>query len=81
MSKQQTAAHNAARLAERWCDMAKAKRYNGEEDSFVEAGSGVSEKPEGGRFDEDTYARARRFLERGGEDEAPVAAPMRRFVS
>lgn len=53
--------------------MAKAKRYNGEEDSFVEAGSGVSEKPEGGRFDEGTYARARRFLERGGEDEAPKA--------
>lgn len=58
--------------------MAKAKRYNGEEESFVEAGSGVSEKPEGGRFDEDTYARARRFVERGGEEEAPVAAPVRR---
>lgn len=59
--------------------MAKVKRYNGEEDgSFVEAGSGESEKPEGGRFDEGTYARARRFLERGGEEETPVAAPVRR---
>jgi hypothetical protein len=52
--------------------MAKAKRYNGEEESFVVAGSGVSEKPEGGRFDEDTYARARRFVERGGAEETPV---------
>jgi hypothetical protein len=59
--------------------MAKAKRYNGEEESLIEAGSGVSdrynppeEKPAGGRFDEDTYARARRFLERGGEEEAPA---------
>lgn len=63
--------------------MAKVKRYNGDEESLIEPGSGgvsdrynpPDEKPAGGRFDEETYARARRFLERGGEEETPVAKP------
>lgn len=62
--------------------MAKVKRYN--EGDLIEPGSGgisdrynpPEEKPEGGRFDEETYARVRRFLERGGADEpAPATRP------
>lgn len=33
-----------------------------------------SAKPEGGRFDEDTYARARRFMESGGKKEETKTA-------
>jgi len=33
-----------------------------------------SDKPEGGRFDEDTYARARRFVESGGKKEETKTA-------
>ena len=33
-----------------------------------------SAKPEGGRFDEDTYSRARRFVESGGKKEETKTA-------
>ena len=36
-----------------------------------------SVKPEGGRFDEDTYARARRFIESGGKKEETKTAVKR----
>lgn len=37
----------------------------------------VSNKPEGGRFDEDTYSRARRFVESGGKKEETKTAVKR----
>lgn len=60
------AALNAAKLAGRWFDMKKRKFAEGGNIALEELASGRDK----GSFDEDVYARAKRFLERGGKEEA-----------
>ena len=53
--------------------MKKRKFADGGETTEMEP----SAKPEGGRFDEDTYSRARRFVESGGKKEETKTAVKR----
>lgn len=78
---------SVARLAARWCDMRKYRKFNegGSSDledfedkampKRVSALDDLASGADKGSFDEDVYARAKRFRESGGQEAAPKPKP------
>lgn len=77
---------NVVRHAEGWCDMRKYRKFNEggssdledfEDKAMPKRYSALEELASGrekGSFDEDVYARAKRFVDRGGDEAPKVAA-------